>query len=336
MGFRRMDQFSLQTFHEVCRQIDFRTPLVGLLGEFQRGAIADVDRLQETLAVETHLGVLAEAWDSVLPGFPACPWKRRTLTWEYHRGARDAYLKQLIADIVPANVGPRRLIVNPAAVFGRHARALAKSLPEFDVIGSDIEPKWNRLYQFVNFWRYHNLTNYQFVQEDIFNPDARRLPATIAFWGACGSVTDGCIDCAIATNTPFLICRSCCHDNIGGNTHVVRRPGALNRFFVLKNRLLLKEQLQQTGAYFCNRYGKSAYPRSQAARDLVSSDTLIAVAQNSVDSDICRSLIDLDRCLYLQEHGYDVVYREELFFAHKRDLNGGCRHTTGPRRPCCE
>ena len=47
--------------------------------------------------------------------------------------------------------------------------------------------------------------------------------------------------------------------------------------------------------------------------------TIIAIARNSVDSDICRSLIDLDRCLFLQEHGYDVMYREELFFAHRRN-----------------
>jgi hypothetical protein len=53
------------------------------------------------------------------------------------------------------------------------------------------------------------------------------------------------------------------------------------------------------------------------------SDTIIAIARNSADSDICRSLIDLDRCLYLQEHGYDVMYREELFFAHKRASAAG-------------
>jgi len=30
-------------------------------------------------------------------------------------------------------------------------------------------------------------------------------------------------------------------------------------------------------------------------------------------------LIDLDRCQFLDESGYDVMYREELFFAHRRD-----------------
>jgi hypothetical protein len=50
------------------------------------------------------------------------------------------------------------------------------------------------------------------------------------------------------------------------------------------------------------------------------SGTILEVAQNSVDSDICRFIIDLDRCLYLRERGYDVLYREELFFAaHRQD-----------------
>jgi hypothetical protein len=52
------------------------------------------------------------------------------------------------------------------------------------------------------------------------------------------------------------------------------------------------------------------------------SETVLAVARNSVDSDICRSLIDLDRCQYLKENGYDVMYREELFFAHRRPEPG--------------
>jgi hypothetical protein len=75
---------------------------------------------------------------------------------------------------------------------------------------------------------------------------------------------------------------------------------------------------KNNGLYFSERYTKDAYPRSSAARDVVDSDTIIEVARNSVDSDICRSLIDLDRCLFLRENGYDVLYREELFFAHRR------------------
>ena len=44
------------------------------------------------------------------------------------------------------------------------------------------------------------------------------------------------------------------------------------------------------------------------------SETILAVASNSVDSDVCRSLIDLERCQFLDESGYDVMYREELLF----------------------
>ena len=55
-----------------------------------------------------------------------------------------------------------------------------------------------------------------------------------------------------------------------------------------------------------------------SACDVLDTDTIMEMARNSVDSDICRSVIDLDRCLFLQENGYDVLYREELFFAHRR------------------
>jgi hypothetical protein len=48
---------------------------------------------------------------------------------------------------------------------------------------------------------------------------------------------------------------------------------------------------------------------------------MIALARNTPDSDICRSVIDLDRCLFLQENGYDVMYREELCFARRRNAS---------------
>lgn len=308
----------LQAFHDVSRNVDFRSAVVALLDEFRRGAIADRDRTHEAHAIATHLRSLTDAWDAVFPKFPDCPWKRRTIRWEYHRGRRDAYLKQLVISLVPDHAADRRLIVNPATVFGRHARALAKALPGFDVLGTDIDATWNRLYQLVGFWRYHNVTNYRFARENIFAADVQRRPLATCFWGACGPVTDGIMDYAIATDSPFLVCRSCCHDNIGGNTRIVHRPGLLNAFFAWKNALYLQTQKKQTGYYFCARYTEDAYPRSRVARELMDTRTIIAVAQNSVDSDICRSLIDLDRCLYLREHGYDVLYREELFVAHKR------------------
>jgi hypothetical protein len=289
-----------------------------LLSEFRRERIADKDRTREDSAIRSHLGEHNAAWDLVFPKFPDCPWKRRTAAWEWHRGQRDAYLKRLIIAHVPEHEPGDRLIVNPATVFGRHARSLARELPAYDVIGTDFDPGWNRLYWLVNFWKYPGLQNYRFVRENIFEPDLERRPAAVTFFGACGPVTDGCMDYAIAVSSPFLICRSCCHDNIGGNTEIVRRPGQLNAFFAWKNRQFARYKRKGNGFYFSDRYLENAYPRSKAARERMDPGTIIAIARNSVDSDICRSLIDLDRCLYLQEKGYDVMYREELFFAHKR------------------
>jgi hypothetical protein len=127
------------------------------------------------------------------------------------------------------------------------------------------------------------------------------------------------MDYAITSGAPLLICRSCCHDNIAANLKIVRRPGVLNQMFEWKNRSgeRARKKPKYAGFYVSDRYMKDAYPRSRAAREMMDSDTVLEAAQNSVDSDICRFIIDLDRCLYLQEKGYDVLYREELFFAHR-------------------
>ena len=312
-----MNSPSLDTFHVLCRNLDYRKPLESLLEEFRHGTIADKDRTHEDAVIRSHLLGQHVAWDRLFPKFPDCPWKRRTTRWEYHRGKRDAYLKRLLVMYLRADKSRSRTIVNPATVFGRHARSIARELPEHEVVGTDIEPGFNRLYRLAGWWKYPNLKNYSFVRENIFEPDLERRPAAVTFFGACGSVTDGCMDYAIGVKSPFLICRSCCHDNIGGNTEIVRRPGHLNHFFRWKNRQFARFKKKDEGQYFSARYGKDAYPRSRAAREIMDSDTIIEIARNSVDSDICRSLIDLDRCLFLLENGYDVLYREELFFAHR-------------------
>jgi len=318
-----MSRPDLEAFHETSRKLDFMGPMESLLNEFRRGNIADRDRVQETSAIRAHLGEHYEKWDLVFPAFPACPWKRRTVTWEYHRGRRDTYLKRLIVTHVPQHEVGDRLIINPATVLGRHARSLAHELPAYEVVGTDIDPLGDRLYRFVSSWKYPKLKNYRFVRESVFEPDLERHPAAVVFFGACGSVTDGCMDYAIAVNAPFLICRSCCHDNIGGNTEVVRRPGLANWFFRWKNRTFARLKERRKGFYFWDSYLADAYPRSRAAREIMDTDTIIAIARNTPDSDICRSVIDLDRCLFLREHGYDVMYREELFFAHRRPEASG-------------
>ena len=231
-----MSKPGLAAFHETSRKLDFIGPLESLLNEFRCGNIADRNRVQEALAIQSYFGEHHEAWDRVFPTFPECPWKRRTITSECHRGRRDAYLKRLIVTHVPEHEAASRLIINPIAVLGRHARSLARELPAYEVVGSDIDPWWDRIHRLVSLWKYHKPRNYRFVRENIFEPDLGRRPAAIVFFGACGSVTDGCMDYAIAVNSPFLICRSCCHENIGGNTEIVRRPGhPINDFFAWKN-----------------------------------------------------------------------------------------------------
>jgi hypothetical protein len=293
-----------------------------LLGEFRRGNIADEDRSREERTIRAYLGEHHAAWNRVFSRFPECRYRRRSMGWEWQRGRRDAYLRSLIVSWVPGNHTGRRLIVNPATVFGRHARALAARLPSYHVIGADIDHRGNRLYRLISPLFYRGLMNYEFVREDVYQPDLDRRPAAVVFFGACGSVTDGSMDYALATKTPFLICRSCCHDNIGGNTVVVKRPGGVNRFFRFKNygfRRGRAKRLWPYYKYFSDRYQTDDYPRSKLAREFMDSETLRDVARNSADSDVCRFLIDLDRCQFLDENGYDVMYRDELFFAHRRD-----------------
>jgi hypothetical protein len=311
-----MDRPGLDTFHAASRRLDFTGPLAALLDEFRRGSIADWDRSREASALRAHLGGHVAAWDDVFPGFPECRCPRRSIRWEGWRGRRDAYLRHLLVSRMPAHDAGRRLIVNPAAVIGRHARALAHHLPAYEVVGTDIDPRGDWLYRPLGRLEYRRLDNYRFQRESIFEPDLERRPAAITFFGACGSVTDGCMDYAIAVGAPFLICRTCCHDNIGGNTRIVNRRTLISWFFAFKNLGFARLKKKRPGFYFSDRYLADAYPRSRAARELMDSDTIISIARNTPDSDICRSLIDLDRCLFLQENGYDVMYREELFFAH--------------------
>jgi hypothetical protein len=312
----------LELFHATSRSLSRKAAIESLLGEFLRGNIADEDRTLEETAIQAHLGEHYAAWDRVFPPFPECRFRRRSMGWEWKRGRRDAYLRSLIVAWLPGTHPDRRLVVNPATVFGRHARAVAAKLPAYHVIGADIDHRGNRLYRIVSPLFYRGLGNYEFVREDIYEPDLARRPAAVIFFGACGSVTDGSMDYALATKAPFLICRSCCHDNIGGNTVVEKRPGGVNRFFRFKNygfALGKAKRLWPYYEYFSDRYQIEAYPRSKVAQEIMDSETALALARNSADSDVCRFLIDLDRCQFLDENGYDVMYSDELFFAHRRD-----------------
>ncbi len=202
-GSEPASPLGFEAFHEMSRKLDFVGPLESLLEEFRRGNIADKHRMQEASAIRSHLAKLTQAWDCVFPAFPDCPWKRRTINWEKHRGHRDAYLERLVVTFVPRQKVETRLIVNPATVAGMHARRLAHRLPDYEVVGTDIDARWNSLYRYVLFWKYRHLNNYRFVRDSIFEPNLDRRPAVVVFFGACGSVTDACMDYAVAVNSPL-------------------------------------------------------------------------------------------------------------------------------------
>ncbi|MHC4073927.1 MAG: hypothetical protein ACYTGS_18160 [Planctomycetota bacterium] len=132
-------------------------------------------------------------------------------------------------------------------------------------------------------------------------------------------MSDGAIDYAIESNCPYLICRTCCHDNIGGNTTITKRFNILNWAFRLKNFVYAGRRKRAKGDYFSPKYSKDHYPASLAARGLSNSDEFVEISRNSVDSDICRAIIDLDRFLRLVENRYNVWYKGELFAAHKNN-----------------
>jgi len=69
------------------------------------------------------------------------------------------------------------------------------------------------------------------------------------------------------------------------------------------------------GHYFSEKYALGKYPRSRAARGMSSPNEFLEISRNSVNSDICRTIIDLDRYMHLAENRYRVWYRGELFVA---------------------
>jgi hypothetical protein len=288
------------------------TALAGLLDEFRRGRIVALTAEQQ--GMERHTRSLSARWNGQFPGFPGEHFPYTSIRGEYYRGRRDEHLKDIIVRQL-ADRGGDTTVVNAACVFGRHACHLATRLPLAKVIGTDIDPRWHRLYRATRLG--HVPRNFSFVEENIFAPQLQVQPTAVVFFGACGAVSDGALDYAIASGAQYLMCRTCCHDNIGGNMKVATRPNTVNRFFRFKNRMYnrLKQRPKYAGFYFSPRYTPDAYPRSAAGRKLSTPDEFLAVASNSVDSDICRAIIDLDRCLHLEEQGFRVEYQGELFVA---------------------
>ena len=297
--------------------------LEGLLGEYRQGNIVALSA--ERMGMEQHAGPLTARWDERFPGFPSDTFPYTSFRGQHYRGRRDSYLKEIIVESLGGRGGDATIIVNPACVFGRHARNLASRLPRATVVATDIDPGWQRLYRLARMGRLP--ANYTFVKDDIFDSHLDLEPTAVVFFGACGAVSDAAIDYAISRGATFLMCRTCCHDNIGGNVAITRRPGGVNRFFRFKNWAYgrMRTSARFAGFYFSDRYSPRAYPRSEAARDVTTADELLAVARDSADSDICRAIIDLDRYVHLVEKGFGVLYQGEMFVAERKAQTGSSR-----------
>jgi hypothetical protein len=289
--------------------------LKALLELFRKGHITA--RHSERKGITEYAGPLTALWDKRFPGFPKKYFPYTSLRGQYYRTRRDAYLRDIIVRILADHNSADTTIVNVACVFGRDACDLASRLPDVTVIGTDINEDWNRLYRLAK--RSEIPDNYSFQKDDIFETELDVQPTAVVFFGACGSVTDGAMDYAVNSGARYLMCRTCCHDNIGGNVSIAGRFSNMNSFFRLKNRFYawVRGKERYTGYHFSDKYSRDAYPRSAAAKTTSSSDEFQAVARHSVDSDICRTIIDLDRYLYLTENGFSALYQGELFVAER-------------------
>jgi len=290
--------------------------LTGLLHAFQAGRIEHRDL--EHKEYQRHTAELFRDWDRHFPGFPDRYVSPTSIRGLLYKGERDAYLKSIIVRLVTAAEGGENTIVNPACVFGRHARDLARRLPRSRVIGTDIDPKWNWFYEKV--LRKDNPPNFEFVRDNIFAPRLDGQPTAVAFFGACGSLSDGAMDYAMKTDARYVIGRTCCHVGTGGNWEILMRDNHVDRLSRLYYRFIAARRKKEkyVGFYFCDQYAKEHYPRSAAARQLSNSQTFREVCSSSINSDICRAIIDLDRYLYLSEQGYHVWCRGELFVAERK------------------
>jgi hypothetical protein len=290
--------------------------LAGLLEEFRRARIVAPSAEKE--GMERHAGQLTAWWNERFSGFPTKGFPYTSFWGEYHRGRRDTHLIDVIVRLLADRDGGETTVVNVACAFGRQARRVAARLPHARVVASDIDPRWERMARWLRLGR--SPANYTFVQDNTFASQLSLRPTAVVFFGACGSLSDGAMDHAIDSGAEYVMCRTCCHDNIGGNVTVTARRTYVNWFFRFKN--WIHARLQRTpkyaGFYHSLRYSRSAYPRSAAGRELSDTDEFLAVAGDSPDSDICRAIIDLDRYLYLTERGFRVEYQGELFVAERQ------------------
>lgn len=310
----------LDRFRSASAKVDHARALRMLLRVFRDGDIGPRARKIEKSAMAAALSDHHSAWRAVFPPPPPCPVPTSTSREMALRGRKDTYLRKLLVSTLRglcADTGP---VINPVADFGTHARAIARALPGREVLATDIDANWNRCSSILYRITYGTQRNYTFSRESIFSPKYGRHPCAVVFFGACGSLTDAAMDYAIAEGAPLLICRACCHENTGSCTDLARYPTFINFVYRLKNLVFNIYKARNRGWYFSSNYGQDAYPRSASARAMSNSTEFHELTKHALDSNVCRRIIDLDRCIRLQDSGYDVLYERELFFGISRGL----------------
>src|SRR5678816_741459 len=83
------------------------------------------------------------------------------------REAKDVRMKAILREL-SADSGPVT-ILNHCCVFTRHARDLARELPNASIIAADIDPTWHRLYSLFEKLRLRRRPpNFRFVEESVY------------------------------------------------------------------------------------------------------------------------------------------------------------------------
>lgn len=230
------------------------------------------------------------------------------------RGAKDALLKTVIETLCRGCSG---WILNPCCVFARHAREIAERLPMADIVATDIDPRWERLFRFFRAARFkRDSANFNFRVENAYEARAPASALAICFFGACGSLTDAALRLAINSQANFVVGRACCHENIGMNTEMsTRSPTIWNLGHRIKNQVY-RHYATKRGFYGHHSAAISTYPQSETFRQKIDKSGMLRCARHAVDCRLCQLIIDLDRVVFLVEHGFGVLsYSENMFVA---------------------
>jgi hypothetical protein len=248
---------------------------------------------------------VAERWEAPLRSLPlssALRLSRRSLRRQVLvRAEKDRRLKAIIAEVGPS------IVQNPCAVFGRHARDLARALPGASILASDMDPTWERIF---GLWEratgQHSPPNYHFETASVYELPPMQAPDMVAVFGACGSLADGVLDQAVRSEAKHVVVRACCHENLGMNTELSTRAFTLWHLGHRLKNLVFSAQHRKKGYYGHERFTSRSYPLSSRLRRALDSDGMLRLARHAVDCAACRLLIDVDRLCFLEESGYKI------------------------------